>query len=54
MKSKLNPVFIIVGLFLFKVAFIDNIRFLGHTKSSNYRELASSSPPTNNIMKAIR
>ena len=27
MESKLNPVFIIIGLFLFKVGIIDNLRF---------------------------
>jgi hypothetical protein len=27
MKSKLNPVYVIIALFLFKVGIIDNIRF---------------------------
>jgi hypothetical protein len=27
MKPKLNPLFLIIGLFLFKVGIVDNLRF---------------------------
>ena len=46
MKSKLNPVFIIVGLFLFKVGVVDSFRNMGH--HNNSRSLASEAP-TNNL-----
>lgn len=39
MKSKLNPVYIIIGLFLFKVGVIDNIRF--PQNNSGQRTVAS-------------
>ncbi|MBY0413589.1 MAG: hypothetical protein K2Q18_05465 [Bdellovibrionales bacterium] len=39
MKSKLNPVYIIIGLFLFKVGIIDNIRF--HQNNGGARSVAS-------------
>jgi len=39
MKSKLNPVFIIIGLFLFKVGIVDNLRF--GNNNSGVRNVAS-------------
>ena len=39
MKSKLSPVFIIIGLFLFKVGIVDNLRF--GKNNSNERQVAS-------------
>ncbi|MBC7713867.1 MAG: hypothetical protein H7177_11040 [Rhizobacter sp.] len=39
MKSKVNPVFIIIALFLFKVGIVDNIRF--HKNNSGERNIAS-------------
>lgn len=39
MKSKLNPVYIIIGLFLFKVGIIDNFRF--NNNNSGERRMAS-------------
>jgi hypothetical protein len=50
MKSKLHPVYIIVGLFLFKVGIIDNFRNFGH--HSNARYVASESPSDH--LKPIR
>lgn len=40
MKSKLNPLYIIIGLFLFKVGIIDNLRFHA-TNNANERRVAS-------------
>lgn len=39
MNSKLNPVFIIIALFLFKVGIIDNLRF--GNNNSGQRHIAS-------------
>ncbi|MGZ3788625.1 MAG: hypothetical protein ACXVLQ_08890 [Bacteriovorax sp.] len=50
MKSKLNPVFIIVGLFLFKVGIVDNFRNMGH---NNGRYVATEAP-TGHVFKPIR
>jgi hypothetical protein len=38
MKSKLNPLFIILGFFLFKVGVVDNIRF--NKNNSGERQIA--------------
>lgn len=54
MKSKLNPIFIIVGLFLFKVVLIDNVRHLGHSTPDNDRHIASETRVANNNLKPIR
>ncbi|MDO9182112.1 MAG: hypothetical protein Q7U04_06875 [Bacteriovorax sp.] len=50
MKSKLNPIYLIVGLFLFKVGVIDNFRNMGHHQ--NDRIIASEAPSNN--LKPIR
>lgn len=39
MKSKLNPVYIIIGLFLFKVGVIDHFRF--NNNNGEMRKVAS-------------
>ncbi|MFA6237506.1 MAG: hypothetical protein WC635_09290 [Bacteriovorax sp.] len=55
MKSKLNPIYIIVGLFLFKVALLDNVRNIGfgHSGPDSYRRVANTTPVTSNL-KPIR
>jgi hypothetical protein len=40
MKSKLDPVYIIIALFLFKVGIIDGLRFNGNN-SGEQRTIAS-------------
>jgi hypothetical protein len=37
MKTKLNPVYIIIALFLFKVGIIDNLRFHASNDASERR-----------------
>ncbi|TDP51814.1 hypothetical protein C8D79_3261 [Bacteriovorax stolpii] len=37
MKPKLHPVYIIIGLFLFKVGIIDNFRFHGNNSNAERR-----------------
>lgn len=44
MNSKLNPVYIIIGLFLFKVGIIDNFRFHNKNNSGGERRMASIDP----------
>jgi hypothetical protein len=51
MKSKLNPIYLILGLFLFKVGVIDNFRNFGHHNSG--RAMASE-VSQNNYMRPIR
>lgn len=36
MKPKLHPIYIIVGLFLFKVGIVDNMRNIGHHHPDRY------------------
>lgn len=50
MKSKLNPIYIIVVLFLFKVGIIDNFRNMGHHNNSRY----VSSEATHQSLRPIR
>jgi len=52
MKPKLHPIFIIVGLFLFKVGIVDNMRNFGHTDHAQARYVASEAP--SNALKPIR
>ena len=53
MKPKLHPIFIIVGLFLFKVGIVDNMRHFGHSEHAQARYVASEAP-TSNALKPIR
>lgn len=50
MKSKLNPVFLILGLFLFKMVVLDNYRFNSNNNSSN----VASKPKKDITLAAIR
>ncbi len=43
MKRKFHPIYIILGLFLFKVGILDNVRNIGH--HSNGRYVSSEAPP---------
>ncbi len=48
MKPKLHPVYIIVGLFLFKVGIIDNFRNFNHHTADRYlasQVVADKRPP---------
>jgi len=50
MKPKFHPIYVIVGLFLFKVGIIDNFRNIAHQSSNRY--LASEM--TINKLRPIR
>lgn len=52
MKPKLHPIYIIVGLFLFKVGIVDNMRHFGH-QTHNGRYVASEAP-TSNALRPVR
>lgn len=51
MKSKLNPVFLILGLFLFKMVVLDNFRFKGNNSEDT---MVASKPKKDVTLAAIR
>jgi len=54
MKPKLHPIFIIVGLFLFKVGIVDNMRHFGHSEHEREQARTIASEPPSNALKPIR
>lgn len=52
MKSKLNPIYLILGLFLFKVVIIDNFRNSG--QQAQARTIATYSSANNQARAPIR